>query len=156
MQDDIDQIFRAYLEETSAKAQKALGLNFLRRLLSYNENDGLPDKIIMHIADLWLDFFSVEIRMEKRAGDDDESWTSSRNREGPPSEVREIVTAREWLLRESRSSTANKEWATRCSFTMFTLRWQNLLLTLPIRILRIIFLARKVVKALIVEPKIVQ
>ena len=108
MQGDIHQEFEAYLEETSARARNTSGLYFLKGLLTYSEDNELPVDIVIHVTDLWLDFFSVEVRMEQKDEEEDNSSSSSRSCEGPPSEIKEIMTAREWLLSEDGSSTADK------------------------------------------------
>ena len=102
---DIQTFFDAYREASSPEAQEKNALRLLSMMMSQDLD--ISSELVMHVADLWLDYFSVEIRTETRDGGED--WASSRSSEERPSSmIREIVTAREWLLTEDGSSAVDK------------------------------------------------
>ena len=61
---DIQTFFDAYREASSPEAQEKNALRLLSMMMSQDLD--ISSELVMHVTDLWLDYFSVEIRTETR------------------------------------------------------------------------------------------
>ena len=91
--------FSAYYRGRDSAAQEQGFKSYLEVLLRGECDEETSVDETSHVIDLWLDYFSVEIRREVGSDDEDDPWKASERSaaEAGDGMSTEIISARDWL-----------------------------------------------------------